>query len=155
VDTRHSHEDETPTGLHHEVKDVHVRPIALSGFALALLIALSFGAMKGLFDYADRRHSFEDVAPSPMGLERPQQPPEPRLQTTPVPNRKLITENERNLLNSYGWADQKAGKVRIPVSQAMKLVVERGLPVRSRQQTADSRKTEAGKKPGITETEKR
>lgn len=152
MDTRHSREDETPTGLRHEVKDVHVRPIALSGFALALLIALSFGAMKGLFDYADRQHSLEDVAPSPMMLERPQQPPEPRLQTTPVPNRKLIAENERNLLNSYGWADQKAGKVRIPVSQAMKLLVERGLPVRSSQPSAVSTQLGAGES---RETEKR
>ncbi len=38
-------------------------------------------------------------------------------------------ENEDNTLESYGWVDQKAGVVRIPIEQAMDLVVQRGLPV--------------------------
>jgi hypothetical protein len=31
-------------------------------------------------------------------------------------------------LNSYGWIDRKAGKVRIPIDRAMQLLLDRGLP---------------------------
>ena len=36
---------------------------------------------------------------------------------------------EETRLNSYGWMDKEAGLVRIPISQAMVLVAETGLPV--------------------------
>lgn len=34
-------------------------------------------------------------------------------------------------LHSYGWVDQQAGVVHIPIERAMELLAERGLPVRS------------------------
>ena len=37
---------------------------------------------------------------------------------------------EEEELNSYGWVDQKAGIVHIPIERAMQLIAERGLPVR-------------------------
>ncbi len=43
-------------------------------------------------------------------------------------DRRLAEEKE---LNSYGWVDEKAGVVRIPIERAMQLVAERGLPVKS------------------------
>ena len=39
--------------------------------------------------------------------------------------------NQENELNSYGWVDQQGGIARIPITQAMDLLVTRGLPVRS------------------------
>jgi len=33
------------------------------------------------------------------------------------------------LLNNYSWADKAQGKVRIPISVAMALIAQRGLPV--------------------------
>lgn len=38
-------------------------------------------------------------------------------------------ENEQAQLNSYGWVDKEASLVRIPISQAMVLIAESGLPV--------------------------
>ena len=32
---------------------------------------------------------------------------------------------------TYGWVDQQKGVVRIPIAQAMDLVVKKGLPVRA------------------------
>jgi len=37
---------------------------------------------------------------------------------------------EEQTLNSYGWVDQNAGVVHIPIAEAMKLVAQRGLPTR-------------------------
>jgi hypothetical protein len=36
---------------------------------------------------------------------------------------------QEDQLNSYGWVDQKAGVAHIPITRAMDLIVERGLPV--------------------------
>jgi len=35
---------------------------------------------------------------------------------------------EEQTLNSYGWVDQEAGVVRIPIDRAMQLIAQRGLP---------------------------
>jgi hypothetical protein len=35
---------------------------------------------------------------------------------------------EEQTLNSYGWVDQQAGVVRIPIEHAMQLLAQRGLP---------------------------
>ena len=40
-------------------------------------------------------------------------------------------EREDELLGSYGWVDRNAGVVRIPIDQAKRLLLERGLPVRA------------------------
>ena len=37
---------------------------------------------------------------------------------------------EEQTLNSYGWVDQQAGVVRIPIDRAMELLAQRGLPTR-------------------------
>src|SRR5262249_41523945 len=63
-------------------------------------------------------------------------PPEPRLQPEPpewrTPREDLrdFRRQEDETLNTYGWADKNAGAVRIPISEAMKLTVQRGLPAR-------------------------
>lgn len=43
-------------------------------------------------------------------------------------NNMLEFENER--LNSYGWIDRDAGVIHIPIDEAMRLMVERGVPAR-------------------------
>jgi hypothetical protein len=144
VDTKHEHGHELPPGIHHETRDVHVRPLAWLGVGLAALIVLSILAMKGVFVFLDRQQARDDVAPPPMMSQRPPQPPEPRLQTSPVPNRKLIAEQETRQLSTYGWVNQKNGVVRSPVDRAMRLLAERGLPARAegnRESAADGHRT--------------
>jgi len=161
VATKHGHEHEAPAGIHHEISDVHVRPLAWLGVGLAVLVVISIVAMKGVFTLLDRQLAQSDVTPPPMMTQRPQQPPEPRLQTTPVPNRKLILEQENRQLTTYGWVDAKSAIVRIPVGQAMKLLAERGLPARdessqlsvvSGQRTGTGTGASSETKPGNKET---
>ena len=54
--------------------------------------------------------------------------PPPNLQTRPVQDFEAFRAREEGVLESYGWVDQKAGIVRIPIEEAMRLLVERGLP---------------------------
>jgi hypothetical protein len=51
-------------------------------------------------------------------------------------------EEQKQILESYGWADQGTGKVRIPIDRAMDLILQRGLPVRAQSSVKGS--TEAG-----------
>ena len=55
--------------------------------------------------------------------------PEPRLQVAPAVDMSLFRAKEEAELNSYGWVNQTAGVVRIPIRRAMELIAERGLPV--------------------------
>jgi hypothetical protein len=41
-----------------------------------------------------------------------------------------LQAHEDELLNNYGWVDQDAEVVRIPIERAMELLLERGLPTR-------------------------
>jgi hypothetical protein len=54
--------------------------------------------------------------------------PPPHLQTRPVQDFQAFRAREEGVLSSYGWVDKEKGVVRIPIEEAMRLVVERGLP---------------------------
>ena len=130
MDTKKSH-DHGPPELRHEVRDITVRPIVAFGIALSLIVAVSLLLMRGLFNSFEKGASQTDSNATAILAERPSpHPPEPRLQTAPVPARKQILENENSLLNSYGWVDQRTGVVHIPIQQAMELLAKRGLPAR-------------------------
>jgi hypothetical protein len=102
----------------------------VSGIALLLIVGVSLFLMRGLFNFFENNATQTESRPTSIMAERPAQPPEPRLQTTPVPARKQILDRESILLNSYGWVDQRAGLVHIPIQQAMELLAKRGLPAR-------------------------
>jgi hypothetical protein len=53
------------------------------------------------------------------------------LQIHPAHYLEQLRQGEDEKLNSYGWVDQKAGTVRIPIDRAMDLLIEKGLPVRA------------------------
>jgi hypothetical protein len=55
----------------------------------------------------------------------------PRLQQFPRNELYTFRIEERDRLESYGWENKAAGTVHIPIEEAMKLTVERGLPVQA------------------------
>ena len=58
--------------------------------------------------------------------------PTPRLQTDDG-NQEIAEMHTREdlLLDNYSWIDRSSGKVRIPITRAMQIIAEHGLPVRS------------------------
>jgi hypothetical protein len=56
--------------------------------------------------------------------------PQPRLQTNDVRDMSELLQSERALLNPPQPFKDSSGTIHISISQAMKLVEERGLPVR-------------------------
>jgi hypothetical protein len=72
-----------------------------------------------------------DAAEVAQGIE--QKFPEPRLENDERTELNDFRLSEEERLNSYGWIDQPAGKVHIPIERAMELTAQRGLPVISAQ----------------------
>ena len=54
-------------------------------------------------------------------------PPAPRLQQFPANDIYEFRLGEEALLRGYGWMNREAGVVHIPIEEAMRLTVERGL----------------------------
>jgi len=135
----HNHEElENPEVLHEE-SDVNVRGIVGFGLGLAVCIALSSLALYGMFIYLRAAFTPTPVRPSPLiGVREPVQPenarqlfPEPRLQVDYFGDLDKVQQRWNEQLETYGWLDKKAGIVHIPIDEAMKLTLERGLPARS------------------------
>jgi len=130
--------EHAPTGgqfddpeTHHEESDVNIRGIF--GFAIALtIVALVMHVIVWLlFRYYAAREAAPVATEYPLGVERQNDmPPMPRLQTNPRQDLRDMRAGEDAILSTYGWADRNAGAVRIPIAEAMKLTLERGLPAR-------------------------
>ena len=117
--------------VHHEESDVNIR--AILGFAAGLLVfaIVIHIAMWGLFRFFDAQASHQEPPTYPLAAMQEQRlPPEPRLQTNPKQDLADLRTAEERTLTTYGWVDRNAGVVRIPIEQAMKLAIERGLPAR-------------------------
>ena len=125
-DERHSHLVVDEGGRHHEHSDINVRGIlwvALGLFVSAAMIQL---LIFGLFGYFAKREAPAGQQPSIESLL----PAEAiRLQKDPEGDLKRIQEEVDRIMNGYRWMDREAGVARIPVERAMKLLLERGLPV--------------------------
>jgi hypothetical protein len=114
--------------IHHELRDVTIRPIVGFCIGLFLLVVFSFWVTRVIFNYFAAREAKSASSTPNLVKERPQLPPEPRLQVLPVQDLQRIRAAEENVLHSYGWVNQQSGIVRIPIERAMQLIAERGLP---------------------------
>jgi hypothetical protein len=58
-------------------------------------------------------------------------PAAPTLQVDYITDLQRVQSTQEANIHNYGWVDQEAGIVRIPIERAMELVAEQGLPVTS------------------------
>ncbi len=117
--------------VHREESDVNISAVFGFGAALvvvALLINLMTYVLFNYFDARERRA----VAPQyPLAVGQGNRlPPEPHLQTHPREDLAELRAKEDEILTTYGWVDRNAGVVRIPIDEAVRLTLERGLPSR-------------------------
>ena len=117
--------------VHQEESDVDIRGILLFGAALVVAAVVIHLAIWILFKYFDAREAQRVVPMYPLAAKQENRvPPGPRLQTNPREDMRELRAREEEILTSYGWVDRNAGIVRIPIDEAMKLTVQRGLPAR-------------------------
>lgn len=122
----------TPEGAGHEHSDID--PSYGYKFALWLSVAMviSAGIVYGTFQLFEGQMKARDAARQqfPLAAGRVQEPPAPRLQTQPFKDVHLLRLSELETLRTYAWVDQENGIVRLPIREAMRQTVERGLPTR-------------------------
>jgi hypothetical protein len=73
------------------------------------------------------------VFPQSMKHKSPAAPPTlsagtPRLDIAPRESLDRFRRSERRLTDTYGWSDREHGRVRIPVAQAVQILLHKGLP---------------------------
>jgi hypothetical protein len=128
-DSSHAHVE--PGARDHETSDVNVRAILTFVGVLFVTAVVIHVLIWLLFVVFERRENAAKQTSYPLAVsERDRVPPEPRLQTHPREDLRDLRAREDALLQSYGWVDHAAGVVRIPIDEAMRLTIERGLPVR-------------------------
>jgi hypothetical protein len=131
ADTRSTHPGADHAAVHHETSDVNIGGIFRFAFGLLVTgVAIHLFVWLLVLIFAAREAGrvmpeFPLAAGQESGV-----PPEPRLQTHPRQDLRDLRSAEDAVLTGYGWVDKKAGITRIPIGEAMKLTVERGLPAR-------------------------
>ena len=153
------HVTETPDVSHiknvdvtHEVSDVNVPALLKFVGALTVMTIAVYFLMWGLFRFFNTQVTKQETPPGPMALSEPERrPPEPRLQGAPgfaeelaksagesseqkpkdpLWEIRVLRQQWQNQLKE-GPKDSSGNPVGIPIDQAMKKVLEQGLPSRS------------------------
>lgn len=123
---------DTTEGSGHEHTDANVWVIVQFGIWLvvsAVVVHLLMWVMFRVF--VDQREAVGTPEfPLAVGQEH-RLPAGPRLQRFPANEVFQFRTGENEYLNSYGWIDRNAGSVHIPISDAMRMTLERGLPSRT------------------------
>jgi hypothetical protein len=132
------HRPET-TAKGHETVDANVPRLVGWGLGVFALLAAGLIVSAVVFHYFVTHQSLGPPA-SPFENVRAL-PPRPILQVTPARDLRQYLDQQNAVLNSYGWVDQKAGVVRIPINRAMDLLLQKGLPVRARAQGKQGEKS--------------
>lgn len=141
----HSH----GAGVRHESTSLKIGPVVWFMIGLGVATVIVFFLMVGLFDAFSNRAGKSEDRPSPLAGERQKLPPEPRLQLAPTTPEQLAEKLPPNIkddhpleemkrfrgaedtkLNSYGWVDEKSGVVHIPIEDAKRILLEKGLATR-------------------------
>lgn len=141
--------------LEFERQDLSARNVCvfLAGLALmTMLVCFAVRGMYGLLDAYERNHQ---PAPSPLAAPALADTravtnanidrfPQPRLEGNERVEINDFRQQEDQTLNSYGWVDQHAGTVRIPIDRAMQLIAQRGLPTRPQAGNAPAERAPTG-----------
>jgi len=134
--------DAIERGLNHEEferEDLSPKGIYLFLVGLVVLCVVAYFAVDGVYTVMDAYMRKHQPALNPLVTSANPNTrvvtqtdvrsfPEPRLETDERNEIYNFRLQEEQKLHSYGWVDQNAGIVRIPIDRAMELIAQRGLP---------------------------
>ena len=137
------HDDLHNEDTEHEHRDVDIRAITTSVVILAVITILSQVAMYLLFYRFEAHATSVDPQVSPLAAPRTEMPKStrespyfsvgvggPRLMTNEPMALGEQRTKEAKQLHGWGWISQPNGVAYIPIDEAKKLILQRGLPVR-------------------------
>jgi hypothetical protein len=139
-----------------EHQDLSAASILYFLLTLGVVTVLCMFGLKGLYSFLDHRERSSQPSVNPLVTNVPEDTrhvargypeaafPSPRLEEDERGQRNGIRTAEDQTLYSYGWVDEKAGTVRIPIERAMDLLVQRGLPVHSQSASGAGPASKAG-----------
>jgi hypothetical protein len=118
--------------------------------ALAVVLVVACLVSWGMFRYFSAHDVDQAASDSPFADTR-QLPLGPQLQVNPREDWLKFRDDQEKSLETYAWENRSAGTVRVPIEEAMELLVKKGLPVQGapEAQPADAKKqaAEGSKKP--------
>jgi hypothetical protein len=115
----------------HEHSDINIRTVLAFGAGMAVVVFASALLVWVVFRTLESQARRDDPQVSPLAAPAGQPPPAPNLLTDESGNLGKVRMEETQTLEGYGWMDQAGGVARVPIEQAKKLLLQRGLPVRA------------------------
>jgi hypothetical protein len=116
----------------HEMSDVHLRGVIAFTVGLLVIGVVIHVLIWLFFMFLAGQEARGTVRQYPLAEGQERVPPGPRLQANPREDLRELRSAEDAVLTTYGWVDPNSGVVRIPIDEAMKLTVQRGLPSRGK-----------------------
>ena len=109
-------------------RDINMKAVVGTGIGLAATTGVAILLMWFFFHGMASYMKSKNPPPSPIPeATRPQKPPGPNLQTTPIADLKALRAEEHTLLEGYSMVDKGGDYARIPIELAMKKVLAEGL----------------------------
>jgi hypothetical protein len=118
----------TPEGAGYEHTDANVWQIIKFGIWLVVTAVGVHIGLGGMYKMLIEQSKVTTEQPYPLAsTTEPRLPPAPRLQQFPRTEYYEHYVSEQQKLESYGWVNKDAGVVHIPIEEAMRLTLERGV----------------------------
>lgn len=116
--------------VRHETTDADLGITERIIVAMVVVVGLIAAIVWGMYAYLRTEAALSDPRPLPIarGRQGDRVPPLPRLQTRPAVDLQGFRAAEDAALNAYEWVDRQRGIARVPVSRAIDIVAEKGLP---------------------------
>ncbi len=121
---------------------IEYKSLGVSMLVLTIVTLACYLIVWGFYLFMDHRSVTNDTVRNPLAapavtptivdgrIVSSNASPSPLLVNEPA-NLKKFRDHEVEMLTTYGWVDQNAGTVRVPVDVAKELVLKQGFPVRA------------------------
>jgi len=133
----------------YETRDAHLGPLLKFTFWLAVSVVITFVAMWAMLRGIQKLPTIGDREPHPLAALNDPFPPAPNLEMQRGVRQgwdgKLVDMTQRQpfttvmwsdfrrdaqkQITTYGWVDQDAKVVHVPIERAMDLALQKGFPV--------------------------
>ncbi len=136
----------------YETRDAQLAPLLKFMFWLVVAVAIAFFATYGMLRAMQKIPAIGERDPHPLAAQNDPIPPAPNLEMKKGVKQgwdgKTIDQSERQpfttkmwpdmkadaqkKISTYGWVDQNAKIVHVPIERAMELVLQKGFPVQQK-----------------------
>jgi len=125
------------TGSGYETRDANTGGVFKFLVALAVVLVAAALVCWGLFRYFSA-HAVEQAASDSPFADTRQLPLGPQLQVNPRVDWMKFREEQERALETYAWENRTTEIVRVPIEEAMELLLKKGLPVQGTPDTQPS-----------------